>query len=123
LGVAVRRSLLEASGGMPMMESAHWIEGVMLGDIALGLCVISVAFIGALMLMGRVPLREGMRVVLGSFVLLGAPVIAAGLLEIGANSSQMPLSGLPTLGQAAPRPELPQTTYNPYAQASVRDDR
>ena len=123
MALGVQQSLLEASGGTPMMESAHWIEGVMLGDIALGLCVIAVAFIGALMLAGRLPLRAGMRVVLGCFVLLGAPVIAAGLLEIVGNSSPMPLSGLPTLGQAAPRPELPQTTYNPYAQASVRDDR
>lgn len=121
--MVVQQSLFDASSGTSMVKSAGWVEGVLLGDIALGLCVIAVAFIGALMLTGRVPLRVGMRVVLGCFMLLGAPVVAAGLLKIGGNSSPLPLSGVRTLGQAAPRAELPQTTFNPYAQASVRDDR
>ena len=36
-----------------MAESARWIEGVMLGEIALGVCIIAVAFTSALMLTGR----------------------------------------------------------------------
>ena len=85
MALAVQQSLFEAGGGAPMVESARWVEGVMLGEIALGVCVIAVALFGALMLTGRLPLREGMRVVIGCFVLLGAPVIAAGIVkgEIG----------------------------------------
>lgn len=120
---AAQQSLFEAPGSAPMLESAQWLEGLMLGQIALGICVIAVALIGALMLAGRLPLREGMRVVLGCFVLLGAPVIANGLYQLGGTSSPTLLSNLQTINQATPRPDLPKASYNPYAQASVRDDR
>ncbi len=83
MALAVQQSLFEAGGGTPMAESARWIEGVMLGEIALGICVIAVALFGVLMLTGRLLLREGARVVLGCFVLLGAPVIAAGFIDAG----------------------------------------
>ncbi len=106
-----------------MNETARWIEGAILGEFALGLCVIAVAFIGARMLIGRLPLREGARIVVGCFVLLGAPVIARGLYDLGGISSPTLLSNLQTINPATPRPELPKATYNPYAQASVRDDR
>ena len=41
------------------------------------LCVLAVAFVGMLMLTGRLALREGLRVALGCFILLGAPAIAS----------------------------------------------
>ena len=122
MALAVQQSLFEADGGTPMVDSARWIEGVMLGEIALGLCVIVVAFIGSLMLTGRMPLREGMRVVVGSFLLLGAPVIAKGMLGPAVYSSPMHSLDLQAGEQTSPRPELPRISYNPYAQASVRDD-
>ncbi len=122
MALTVQQSLFEADGEAPMAESARWIEGVVSGDIALGVCVITVAFIGALMLTGRLPLRKGARSVVGCFSLLGAPVIASGLLDLGAGSSQMEVPRLQTLTQGSTRPELPEANYNPYAQASVRDD-
>jgi hypothetical protein len=108
---------------MPMVESTRWIENVMVGDLALGLCVIAVAFIGALMLTGRLQLREGARVVIGCFVLLSAPVIAVGMLEYAASPVTTKLSVLEPDVRLPPRPEFPGLSYNPYAQASVRDDR
>lgn len=123
MGLAVQQSLFETGGGTPMVESARWIEGVVLGEIALEVCVIAVAFIGALLLTGRLPLREGMRIVVGCFVLLGAPVIAAGVLEISASPFTAARPTRQTGVQPALRPELPRASYNPYAQASVRDDR
>lgn len=42
----------------------------LLGPIATALCVLGVAFLGAMMLTGRWHLRRGFRVVLGCFVLL-----------------------------------------------------
>lgn len=121
---AVQQSLFETGGGATMAESARWIEGVMLGEIALGVCVIAVAFIGALMLTGRLPLRKGGRIVVGCFVLLGAPVIAAGFVGGG--------SGV--IGRSAPPPPvavqiettrtgLPPANFDPYAGASLREDR
>lgn len=122
MALAVQQSLFKAGGGAPMAEPARWIEGVMLGEIALGVCIIAVAFIGALMLTGRLPLRDGMRVVVGCFVLLGAPGIAAGLLDLGARTSPKELPNLQSIGQGSARAELPEVEYNPYAQASVRND-
>ncbi len=48
MALAVQQSLFEAGGGASRVESAHCIEGLMLGEIALGLCAIAVAFIGGL---------------------------------------------------------------------------
>ena len=121
MALAVQQSLFEAGGRAPMAESARWIEGVMLGEIALGVCIIAVAFIGALMLTGRLPLREGARVVLGCFVLLGAPVIAAGF--VGGAEWVAELSPLPPPIIVQPeetRPDLPPSDFDPYAGASLR---
>ena len=123
MALAVQQSLFESDGGAPMVESSRWIEGVVLGEIALGICVIAVAFIGALLLTGRLPLREGGRILVRCFVLLGAPVIAAGMLEISTSPFTAARSTRQIGVQPALRPELPRASYNPYAQASVRDDR
>ncbi len=123
MALAVQQSLFEAGGGTPMVESARWIEGVMLSEIALGVCVIAVAFTGALMLTGRLPLREGARVVVGCFVLLGAPVIAAGFVVDGGGvieaSSPPPPVAVPN---ESSRPNLPPANFDPYAGASLRED-
>ncbi|MBA4044799.1 MAG: hypothetical protein C0471_10320 [Erythrobacter sp.] len=120
MALAVQQSLFEAGGETPMVESARWIEGVMLGEIALGICVIAVAFIGVLMLTGRLPLREGARVVIGCFVLLGAPVIAAGFVGDGSGVGEASVTSPPVAVQSDdPRPELPPANFDPYAGASL----
>jgi type IV secretory pathway VirB2 component (pilin) len=81
MALPLQQSLFEAGGGTPMVESARWIEGVMLGEIALGVCVIAVAFIGGLMLTGRIDVRRGFSVLLGCHVLFGAPIIAKAFLD------------------------------------------
>lgn len=124
MALAVQQSLLDAGGGTPMAESARWIEGVMLGEFALGVCVIAVAFIGALMLTGRLPLREGARVVVGCFVLLGAPVIATEFVQGGGRIAEPSTSPAPLEVQLeALRPDLPPANFDPYAGASLREDR
>ncbi|MEE4537324.1 MAG: TrbC/VirB2 family protein [Erythrobacter sp.] len=67
----------------PFESSAWWLTDTLLGDLAIGLCVIAVAVVGLLMMGGRLPLRLGAKVALGCFVLLGAPVIASGFLTLG----------------------------------------
>lgn len=127
-----QRSLFDPSGGSPLLDAESWVERVLLGEIAIGLCVLAVAFIGALMLTGRLPLREGMRVVLGCFVLPAlkqrsgsatinaAPVIAAGLMQGGRGLADAP-PPVPPLAAAseAPRADLPPANYDPYAGASL----
>lgn len=121
--LTAQQSLFEAGGGTSMVESARWIERVILGDIALGVCVIAVAVIGALMLTGRLPLREGARIVVGCFVLLGAPVIAAGFVDGGGelNVASTPLPPV-TVPIESTRPDLPPANFDPYAGASLRED-
>ena len=75
-----QRDLFQPSPAKPVESSLGWIENVLFGQVALTLCVIAVAFIGALMLTGRLPVKRGMMVVIGCFVLLGAPLIAAGVM-------------------------------------------
>lgn len=116
----VQQSLFEASGGAPMVESTRWIEIVMLGEIALGVCVIAVAFIGALMLTGRLPLRQGGRIVVGCFVLLGVPVIAAGFIGGGSGLGEASVTSPPVVVPIEKsRPELPPADFDPYAGASL----
>lgn len=117
----MQQSLIEASGGAPIVESARWIEAVVLGEIALGVCVMAVAFIGAIMLSGRLPPREGARRVVGCLLLLGAPVIAAGFA--GGGSRVIVPSDLPPADAAqaeSPRPNLAPFSFDPYAGASLR---
>ena len=118
--LTVQRSLFEAGGGTPMAESVRWIEGVMLGEIALGVCVIAVAFIGSLMLNGRLPLRLGIRVVIGCFVVLGAPLIASGLMQ-GSRGQDDISSLVPAIAAEGDvrRGDMPPANSDPYAGASL----
>lgn len=101
-----------------------WINGVLLGSVAIALCVLAVALVGLLMLGGRLPVRHGMRVVLGCFVLLGAPAIAAGIAgawqEIPASPPLAPATAIEPIEE--PRADLPPADYDPYAGASLRRD-
>lgn len=72
------QSLFEPQGSSAIADAAAWINGALLGSLAIGLCVIAVATIGLITLSGRLPVRRGMHVVLGCFVLLGAPGWACG---------------------------------------------
>lgn len=69
-------SLLEPTGGSAFGEGLDWLGSLVFGSVAITLCVFAVVFVGMLMLTGRLALREGLRVTLGCFVLLGAPLIA-----------------------------------------------
>jgi type IV secretion system protein VirB2 len=116
----VQQSLFASSGASPVVETARWIEGVLLGEVAVVVCVLAVACIGGLMLAGRILLRDGMRVVIGCFVLLGAPVIAAGIVEGG--SEVIGMSARPPVVvqmEKMPR-DLPPSNFDPYAGASLR---
>jgi type IV secretion system protein VirB2 len=122
--LVVQQSLLASPGASPLVTTTRWIDGVLLGEVALGVGVLAVAIIGAHMLTGKLPLRQGVRVVIGCFVLLGAPVISAAFTDLMDSDMRGTQPEIPTIAELAPtRPEPPPVQYNPYAQASVRDDR
>ncbi|WP_234035717.1 TrbC/VirB2 family protein [Erythrobacter insulae] len=67
-------------GTAPISRAMDWIGGLIFGSFAITLCVLAVAFVGFLMLSGRLALRDALRVILGCFVLLGAPAIASAFI-------------------------------------------
>lgn len=75
-------SLFDDAGGSALAGAAQWVQGTMVGTLATAVCIVAVAILGFMMLRGRVAMREGLRVLLGCFLLLGAPAIAAGLMAV-----------------------------------------
>ena len=116
--LAPQASLFDAPTTSPIVTAADWITGVLLGELAISLCVLAVAFVGLMMMSGRVPIRTGMRVAIGCFVILGAPQIAAGLLAGWGSPPPPPALAEPPIAR---RP--PPANYDPYAGASVPTDR
>jgi type IV secretion system protein VirB2 len=106
----------------PVESSIDWLTGTMLGTVATSVCVIAIALIGFQMMSGKLPIMRGLRVIVGCFLLLGAPVVAAsisGLWQRNAGQAALP----PVSPQAEdPRVDLPPADYSPYAGASVRQN-
>lgn len=115
-------SAFSYSDTRPIEAAVEWITSAVLGSVAMTLCVLAVAYAGFLMVSGRLHIRQGLRVVLGCFILLGAPVIANAFLNFSQEghqqSSQPPFAAL----EDDPRENLPPADYDPYAGASLRRD-
>lgn len=110
--------------GSSLVLAARWIESVLLGTTATLVAIITVAGLGFLLLTGRIDLRRGATVVLGCFILFGAPVIADALYQLTGLGGQV-ASYIPPIVQAPPpaplptRPTPPVNVFDPYAGASV----
>jgi type IV secretion system protein VirB2 len=101
----------------PLGSAFQWVGSFFQNDAAISLCVIAVALLGYTMLMGRWPIRRAALVIIGCFVLLGAPLIAGDILggaQVTDASPQVQASGV--LYQRA---DLPPADYDPYAGASL----
>jgi type IV secretory pathway VirB2 component (pilin) len=122
VGGQVAVSLFDARSDAVLDPVAGMVTATLAGDFAISLCVIAVAIIGLMLMSGRLAVREGLRVVIGCFVLLGAP-----LLENGINiilEETVPVSGSfepSTTSQPSQLP-LPAADYDPYAGASLRQN-
>lgn len=108
------------SQGQILGPAVQWLGQAVSGSLPALLCVIGIALVGLLSLQGRLPFRQGVRVVIGSFVLFGAPFVAAALLDLASN----PPASLPPPGPPLPTGtrSLPPAGYDPYAGASLRRD-
>jgi type IV secretion system protein VirB2 len=110
----VASSLFLSQATSALGAASGWITGTLLGPLAVSLCVLAVAFVGFTMTTGRLPVRDGLRVVVGCFVLLGASAIASGLRGAAETASSWGEIG-PVQIRAAPEPALaPQPAYNRY---------
>jgi len=109
----------------PVAGSAGgWLGGLLVGELASSLCIVAIAMFGIMMLSGRLPIRTGLKVVAGCFLLLSASLVAGGLQGVARNTGDSLIEthrGAVVVG-AEPEKPLPPADYNPYARASVRRD-
>lgn len=114
-------SLAEPAAQSVLTPAASWIEALLLGSIAMTLGVLAISACGLLMLSGRIDVRRGLTVVLGCFIVFGAPAISAGLRSAGDNGSEVMPPPASTPIAVAPIQASPSRppSYDPYAGASV----
>ena len=66
-------------GAGPIAAAVGWVLAVMTGPIAISVGVIAVAFVGFMMLTGRLNWKHGLTVLVGLFIVFGAPSIVTGI--------------------------------------------
>lgn len=103
--------------GSALVDALRWIEGIMLGPVAVTLAVAGVALVGLLLLQGRIAWQRGLAVCLGCFIVFGAwPIVHAA--SVGTSSGD-----IAALRDGGPLPEAPKDVppqaYDPYAGASL----
>ena len=116
--VMSQASLFDPSSLPSFSTSVDVVSGSMFLETATALCVIGVALLGFAMLTGRFHVRKGFGVVVGCFLVLGAPSVAAGLVSMinpSHNPSNAKLPPSPLLPDA--REGLQPATKDPYAGA------
>ena len=107
-----------------LAAAVEWLQGTLLGSLAVAVAVIAVAFVGFLLLTGRVDVRRAVQVILGCFILFGASSIAGGIMRIvDADGGSAELAAAP-LAQPADRPAqepagVKASPYDPYAGAAL----
>ncbi len=120
--MANRNGLFESGSTDVLGSAAGWLTDTLLGSVAVTLCILAVAYVGFMMVAGRLPVKHGLRVVLGCFILLGAPILASAFLSAGQSQVAAPVPPPLTEAEVNPRGDLPPADYDPYAGASVRRD-
>ena len=98
-------SLFDVPASSVFAAAGQWVTGTLLGSVAVSLCVIAIAFVGLRMMTGHLAARDGLRVVIACFVLLGAATIAAGVRR-AADQAAHPGASAPELASG---PELLDT--------------
>ena len=63
----------------PITSALAWMQGILLGPIATSLAVMAVAGVGFMMLTGRMNWRYGGTVIIGVFIIFGAPRLVASI--------------------------------------------
>ena len=112
--MALAPSLFDAPPSQVLPPATDWLADLLLGSLATGICVLAVAFIGFRLMTGDMAVRAGLRTMIGCFVLLGAPLIGAGLLDLAGRPERPDRTFVAA-------PVLPEVSrpYDPYLGASI----
>lgn len=101
-----------------LVAAGQWVAAVATGPVATGVATIAIAAVGFAMLAGRIDVRRGAVVVLGCFIVFGAPTIAGAFMQWAGGDSGAQLAA--SVPPAAPVPAPPPAQPNdPYAGASL----
>ena len=66
-------------GGNPLVDALNWMMNILLGPGATALAVMAVAGVGFMMLTGRMNWRYGGTVIIGVFIIFGAPRLVSSI--------------------------------------------
>ena len=118
-----RASLFDKPAEPVLGSASEWTRGVLGGSLATSLCIIAIAILGLLLLSGRLRVSRGVGVMLGTFLLLGAGLLAAQLQELagGVTKSERESEQI-IVPEPTPTRPPPPANYDPYAGASLRRD-
>lgn len=102
----------------PSVSAVNWLADLLTGSLGTVIAVLAIAWAGLSMLQGRLAVREGARIVIGCFILFGAPLIARGIMATAKwerpVASQSATTPPPPVAVPASPPQ-----FDPYAGASV----
>lgn len=68
-----------APGDDPITNALRWMQNILLGPVATSLAIMAVAGVGFMMLTGRMNWRYGGTVIVGVFIIFGAPRLVASI--------------------------------------------
>jgi len=74
---AVAQAQTTTQSNDPITSALTWMQSILLGPIATTLAVMAVAGVGFMMLTGRMNWRYGATVIIGVFIIFGAPRLVA----------------------------------------------
>jgi type IV secretory pathway VirB2 component (pilin) len=118
-------SLADPAGSSVLVAAVQWLQDTLLGTVATSIAAICIAWVGLLMLSGRIDLRRAASVILGCFILFGAASIAAGIRAAAGLSGPVDppvfaaIPYVPPPPIPAPPPPPPPSNPDPYAGAAV----
>ena len=104
--------------------AASFVAGTLTGSLAAAIAIIAVGWFGLMVMSGRLSRRRGIQLILGCFIVFGAPLIAGGIigsLEGGEASPELvpPPAAPPLKMPAAVQRPASSNPYDPYAGAAL----
>lgn len=107
------------TSGLALFRAVDWIASILTGSLALSIASIAVAWLGFVMLSGKLEIRRGLQTVFGCFLLFAAPQLAKSLFEISQNSAPRPMviENNPTLPHSIIKSK--SSRADPYAGAAM----
>lgn len=102
--------------GSALNGAVWWIAQAVTGSLGVTIAVIAISWTGLGMLQGWIDLRRAGRIVLGCFILFGAPMIARGIIATATDERTRAAKPAPPAIVATPAAP-PQ--FDPYAGAAL----